>query len=826
MLPYRVLDLSDERGQLCGRLLADLGADVVLVEPPGGSASRRCGPFAGDVEDPERSLFHWAYNRGKRSAVLDLEDPADRQVLLALVRTTDVLVEDRGTDALATLGLGREVLEAENPRLVHASITAFGCDGPKAGWAATDLTVAASSGAMSLTGDEDRPPLRVGVPQAFHHAAADAAGAVMAALFERDRTSGRGQHIDLSAQQSHSVASQSFLLSHPGRSGAASRTAGGVRMGGLDTKVQLLWPCKDGQVSVTFLFGASMGPFTRNLMAWICEEGFCDEATRDKDWIDYGTMLYDGREPISEYERLKGILHDFFMTKTKAELFAATFARRVLIAPVTTTEELVHSEHHRARGYWQAVDVGELCGEVGDGSGEVTFPGAFAQLSTAPLAVHGRPARLGEHTAAVRAEARTTGTVRAEATAAAGGVRPSGTGRGPLAGLKVADFMWVFAGPYCSRMLTDLGATVVRVESAHHLDTLRTAGNFQDDKTDVEWDLQFGNVNAGKLGLALDLGKPEARQVAIDLVRWADVTMESFTPKTMASWGLDYESLRVHRPDLVMTSSCLMGHYGPQCGLAGFGTMAAAVSGWFSVTGWPDRLPCGPFGAYTDYVAPRFLLVATLAALEHRRRTGEGCYVDLSQAEASAHLLAPAVLDYTVNGRVMDRVGNDDRVFAPHGVYPAAGDDRWVAIAVTDDGAWRALCSELDRSDLAGLSAVERRARRRELDEVVAAWTAGQDAAAAMQRLQAVGVAAHQVQNTVEAFEDPQLGHRGHFVEVPHSAMGTTWVEAGRLRFSRTPTVVDRGAPTIGEHSWQVLTELLGYDPDRAAELAVIGAVE
>ena len=139
--------------------------------------------------------------------------------------------------------------------------------------------------------------------------------------------------------------------------------------------------------------------------------------------------------------------------------------------------------------------------------------------------------------------------------------------------------MWVFAGPHCSRVLADLGATVVRVESMHHLDTLRTAGNFQDDKTDVEWDLQFGNINAGKLGLALDLSRPEARQVAIDLVRWADVTMESFTPKTMAALGLDYESLRAHKPDLVMTSSCLMGHDGPQASLAGFGTMAAAVSG-------------------------------------------------------------------------------------------------------------------------------------------------------------------------------------------------------------------------------------------------------
>jgi benzylsuccinate CoA-transferase BbsE subunit len=192
VLPYRVLDLTDERGQLCGRLLADLGADVVLVEPPGGSTSRRQGPFVGDVEGPERSLSHWAFNRGKRSAVLDLADPADRDVLLALVARADVLVDSWGPGEADALGLAPAALAAVNPALVHASITAFGVDGPKSGWAATDLTIAASSGAASLTGDEDRAPLRVSLPQTYHHAAADATGAILAALFERDRRSGLG----------------------------------------------------------------------------------------------------------------------------------------------------------------------------------------------------------------------------------------------------------------------------------------------------------------------------------------------------------------------------------------------------------------------------------------------------------------------------------------------------------------------------------------------------------------------------------------------------------------------------------------------------------
>ncbi len=804
---FRVLDLTDERGQLCGKLLSDLGADVVLVEPPGGSTSRQLGPFVGDQPGVDRSLFHLAYNRGKRSLVLDLADVGGREQLLELVADVDLLIESYDPGQLDAIGLGHDVLAEANPGLVHVAITAFGSDGPKAHWPASDITIAASSGYSALTGDEDRAPMRVSVPQVFHHASADAAGAALAALYERDHHSGLGQFIDISAQHSHSVCCQSFLLCHPGNSSVASRVAGGSRRDDLDTKIQLLWPCKDGQVSVTFLFGVSMGPFSRRLMEWVCEEGFCDEATRDKNWIDYGVLLHDGREPVSEYERVKQILHDFFATKTKAELYEATFSRRLLIAPVTTMDELIDSEHFAARDFWQEADGGPL--------GPVRLHGAFAKFSAAPLPNSPIGTPLGTLDPKV-----IWAKPRAQQPPAP---RPGPPRTGlPLEGLKVADFMWVFAGPWCTRNLADLGATVVRVESNTRLDTLRTAGNFQDNKIDPDWAVQFTNLNAGKKSITLDLTKPEGREVAIDLVKWADVTTESFTPKGMAGFGLDYESLREHRPDLIMASSCLMGHYGPHSSLAGFGTMAAAVSGWFHITGWADRPPCGPFSAYTDYVAPRFLLLALFAALEHRRRTGEGQYIDLSQAEAALEFMGQAVLDYTINGRVTGRQGNDDAVHAPHGTYPARGEDQWVSIAVTHDEMWRRLCQLLDRPDLADLTVAQRHEQKRELDTIIEAWTGKRSASKAMEQLIAEGVAAHQVQNTVEAWNDPQLAHRQHFRQVPHSVMGQTWVEGSRFRMSRTPPGIG-SPPSLGEHSWDVLTEVLGYDDDHAGRLAASG---
>ena len=233
--------------------------------------------------------------------------------------------------------------------------------------------------------------------------------------------------------------------------------------------------------------------------------------------------------------------------------------------------------------------------------------------------------------------------------------------------------MWVMAGPAASRVLADYGAEVVKVESTHHIDTARTLAPFVGDEGDPEKSGIFNNLNGNKRGLALDLGRPESHEVMVDLVRWADVVVDSFSPRGMRSLGLDHETLLGIKPSLVVASTCMTGHSGPLSSMAGFGTMAAAMSGFFSICGWPDRPPCGPFGAYTDTVSPRFFLASILAALEHRRRTGEGQFVDFSQSEASIHNLSPILLDFVVNGRIAERMGNDDQRFAPHGVYPLAG---------------------------------------------------------------------------------------------------------------------------------------------------------
>jgi crotonobetainyl-CoA:carnitine CoA-transferase CaiB-like acyl-CoA transferase len=415
--PYRVLDLTGERGLLCGQMLADLGADVVQVEPPGGSPARRLGPFAGDERDPERSLFWWAYTRNKRGITLDLGSRDGQEILRRLVSTADFLIESEAAGVLPAFGLGYDQLAGIKPSLVYVSITPFGQDGPKADWVASDLVLLAAGGPLYLTGDDDRPPVRVSVPQAYLHAAADGAVGALIAHHERSR-SGRGQHVDVSAQQSLTQATQAGILATAAGSIEYQRMSGGARFGPF--KLQLVWPCKDGHVSIAFFFGSAIGPFTRRLMEHVHAEGFCDQATRDKDWIGYTELLFSGQEPLQEYERLKKVVEGFTRSKTKEELLRVALERGLLIAPVTTIDEVVESEQLRAREYWQSVEVSEPAGTQRPVDRIVRYPGPFVRLGATPIRYRRRPPRIGEHNGEIYGEELGLSAERRRALASAG----------------------------------------------------------------------------------------------------------------------------------------------------------------------------------------------------------------------------------------------------------------------------------------------------------------------------------------------------------------------------------------------------------------------
>jgi crotonobetainyl-CoA:carnitine CoA-transferase CaiB-like acyl-CoA transferase len=383
----RVLDLTTERGLMCGQILGDLGADVIKVEPPGGSPVRSLQPFFADQPGPERSVYWWAYNRNKRGVTLDLETGEGRDLMRQLAAHADIIIESGDPGALDRQGLGYGDLCALNPALVYVSITPFGQDGPKAGYADSDLIVMAASGVLILYGDEDRPPIRMSVPQAYLHASADAAGAALIAYYDRLNT-GLGQQVDVAAQESLGLAQQSTMLAATLGADETRRMSGGVKMGPI--RVPLVWEAKDGLVTCVFLFGSALGVFTRKLMNYMCEQGFCDQATRDKDWIAYGDMLLSGREPLEEYERMKDIVANFLRSLTKAEAFDLARQHGLLIAPLATIGDVLANPQFIAREYWQTAEDRDL-------GVTLTYPGPFAHFGATPIQYRRRPPRVGEH---------------------------------------------------------------------------------------------------------------------------------------------------------------------------------------------------------------------------------------------------------------------------------------------------------------------------------------------------------------------------------------------------------------------------------------------
>jgi crotonobetainyl-CoA:carnitine CoA-transferase CaiB-like acyl-CoA transferase len=819
---YRVLDLTDERGWLCGKVLADLGADVIKVEPPGGDPGRRREPFAAGnaasahtapEPDPDANISWWFQCRGKRSVELDLEDPAGRHALLGLVEGADILVESSDPGWLEARDLGPAQLLARNPQLVVTSITAFGRAGPKAQWAASDLVIAAESGLMWLTGEPDRAPVRVSIPQFFRHASVEAAVNTLIALMHAQRT-GEGQHVDVSAQCAGIRTLMNAQAFHVLEGRQLSRM--GPYSSHSQARFRFMIPCADGHVTAVPVGGALGAPMMRYLFNWAEREGVADPTVKDR---DFATTDFS-QEPREFYDAVNRTLEDLFARHTKAELYQAALDHGLLVAPVNTVADLRTDVQLADRGYFVPVASGR------DGTAAHHQAGTWARLSATPLAPITRAPWVGEHTEAVLAEGPRRPAEISIATMPATGRPPTA----PFAGLKVLDLSWVGVGPMTAGYLAAYGATVVKLESTRRPDVLRLTPPFKGGIPGLNNSHFFGDFNAGKLGLGLNLASPEGREGAWRLVEWADVILESFTPKALANWGMDYAEMCKRNPSVVLLSTCMQGQTGPRRLYRGFGNLMASLAGYYELTGWPDRDPALIYGAYTDFIAQRFAALAVVAAMDHRRRTGEGQHIDLSQFEAALQLLGPELLEYEIHGTVARRNGNRDHHRAPHGAYrcrPTDGrEEAWVAIACEDDTQWEALRAATDLPDEPTWRTVEgRKADEDRLDKLIENWTSGRTAADVVGALQP-RVACGPVATVPDLHADPQVRHRGYWIDLDHPVYGPTPYSGMQAILSRTPGGWVSPAPCLGEHSFEVLTEFGGIDPDDVARLLADDVVE
>lgn len=370
---------------LAGNILADLGADVIQVEPPGGSTAPRLGPFAGDSGREEDSLFWASYARNKRGITLDLALVEGRTLFLRLAERADFVLESFPPGHLAERQLDYAHVSGVNPRIIMASVTPFGQTGPKACWPASDITVMAASNYLLAGGEEDRAPLRNPIAQSFLHASAEAALGCLVALHER-RRSDRGQHVDVSAQEALTLCTQSFVLSAAWNDVSFFRLPTAQRRG--KTGLSGIYQAKDGFVAIGFFFGSALGPLAARLVEWMYEEGMCDESVRDKDWTNFMILLQKGEESFDELDRVHDLLESFTCSKTKQELLVGAIERGPLMAAVATTEEVFNSPHLAAREFWTA---------SGTAADPYRYPGPFARFSGAPLEYRRRAPRLGEH---------------------------------------------------------------------------------------------------------------------------------------------------------------------------------------------------------------------------------------------------------------------------------------------------------------------------------------------------------------------------------------------------------------------------------------------
>lgn len=765
--PLRVLDLTDELAFQGARLLVGLGADVVRVEPG------RAFDLAAQV--------HW--HAGKRWVRI-----ADDAKLDALAAGADIVLE---SGPAATLRGVRGDGGSRWPHAVHVVVTPFGLTGPRRDWLADDLVLASAGGMTWLGGRADGPPKPPPGQQAVQVAGAHAAIAALLGVLARDQI-GTGQLVDISAQEAVAATLETGATAwiHAGRYP--------VRNGGVYEHVaHRIFAAADGYVAGGY---SGSNRMWTDLLTWLAEEGEADDLT-DPRWSD-PTVRWNGREHVDE------VVARFVAKRGARDIAEQGRARALPWAEVVPPARLTENPQLRDRKFFVTVRGEDLPG------GEVEDVGFPWEAVPRPTVLH------------TISEATQDDAWRQ---AASRGRRPRPhryAGGGALHGLRVLDLTWVLAGPYATKLLAEHGADVIKVESKHRQDPTRFAPSMRlrpgagfDDSG------YFLNFNRNKRSVALNLRTSEGQRLLRDLVGHCDVVMENFSPGVLARWGMDDASLRELNPDVILVSMAGVGQTGPWRDAVTFADTLAAMSGLSSETRDPGGNPQGLTFGLGDMVAANAAVLATLDLLCR----GQGGHIDLSQLEAMAATMGPALVEAALgliwpDMRTPVHPSRSPRA-VPHGVYPAAGNDRWVAIAVQDQTQWRALTGLVELPGDGDLAT--RRLHEDQIDAALAAWTARQDAAVLAARLQAAGIAAAVVatgRDLVDA--DEQLAARHFYPELRHPVAGRVRHEGIVARLSATPGALTSPAPLLGQHTAEVLGELLGLDTEQLAALHAAGVTE
>jgi crotonobetainyl-CoA:carnitine CoA-transferase CaiB-like acyl-CoA transferase len=783
----KVIDLCGRKGGYCGKLLADLGADVILIEPPGGNSMRREGPFRDQTRHPEESLSFHAYHTNKRGLVLDLQADAGLRTFREMARRADVVIDDWAAGSMDGLGIGHAALQRLNPGLVTASITGFGESGPYSAFRSTNLIATAMSGLMFTAGFPGRSPLQGPGEAAYKLAGIHAAFGILVAVLNR-RGLGRGQHVEVSMQEVLAADPFRRMVLHYSVMGDLVQRDGTV-------SPELFagsYPALDGFVNLYVQVPAHW----RRFVQWLGSPLEIADPS-----FELQEVQQQHRSTIDRLTKAKTL------TYGKQALTEELQAEHLAAGAINTPAEFLADPQTVHRHFVAEVNHPQL--------GRTRHPGDPYIFSRTPWRIERAAPLLDQHRDEVESELGETTPVKRPV--------PRARMRPLLEGIRVVSFPTGVVGPCIGRLLGDHGAEVIAIEPRERPEDAAR-------KKVSAWTLAQVESNRSRSRMSLNMATEEGRDLARRLIAKADVVTENFSARVMRKWGLDYQNVQKIKPDIVMISLQSFGNDGPRSEWISYGSTLLALSGytWLWQDPGMDEQGVGCNTYFPDYVAPSYGALAVLAALNHRARTGQGQYIDLSQAETAASLLGTEFLEFLVGGREPRPEGNSSAYMAPHNCYPCAGRDRWCVIAVEDDAQWSSFCRATEHpeweTDSRFTTLESRRRHCAELDALVVSWTKSLSPHQVMIKLQRAGVAAGVVATSEDLYLDPHLRARGFHHDVQNAQYGWMTQVGMTANLSTTPGKVRGPAPVIGGDNERVLRKLLKINRGQFKKLEAAGA--
>lgn len=804
----KVLEIADEKGVYCGKLFADLGAEVIKIESIGGDATRNIPPFtaittptAATTAATYQSLFFLYMNTGKKSITVDMATPEGQQQVLALAQDADLIIETLPPGKLAELGLSYQKLSSQNKKLVLTSITGFGQTGPYKDFKSSDIVASAMSGAMMVIGDKNDPPVKLAGSQAFVMASTLAAASSMIALYHSQHT-GQGQQVDISAQEAMLAVSSICGVGKWLEDDIISQRYGAALFAAVPSGT---YPCKDGNAYLII----------NRPLHWLTLARWVNEVTGNQEILD---PMFEGPSSVRQEHRE---LLDLFISELSQQLTVDEFyregqRRHLAITPISTARSITQNRHLHARGFF--TDVLHVDAE------KFKYPGAPYHFFKTPWQIRHAAPFAGEHNNTIKPTATLT---------------PQHAFKNPpksanaLEGLRVIEFTAGMAGPWIGRFMAYCGADVIKVESKKYPDVTRLYIPPKTPELGIQSQLSpwLTDWNAGKRFVSLDLNNPDAIKLAKELIKKSDIVIDNNGPGVLEKLGLGFDDLQQIKPELILFSSTGFGKHGPDANYISWGPNIETLSGLSHLSGFAHRDCTMTQFAYPDPLAALHGLFAIMSAIDHRDKTGVGQCINMSQLEATIATIGDIILEQLVNNNEPQKTGNASLYYAHQGCYRCAGADRWCVISIVDEQEWQQFCKILDKpewfTDVRFINKTARVAHQSELDALIESQTCTQDAYTIMHRLQHAGIAAGVVQNVADQWlRDPHLQQRHFFESIPHHKKGVVQASGIPVGLTATPGKTSDAGRARGSDNHAVFCELLGLSATDYQQAVASGVIE